>query len=81
MRLSELRGKKVRSLDGETLGRVHEVHCESGKVIALMCGAASLIERWTARRNGRRIDWSEVRRIDADSVVVGDRPAKPKRGR
>ena len=28
MRLSELRDKKVRTLDGETLGRVHEVHCD-----------------------------------------------------
>ena len=28
MRLSDLRDKKIRSLEGETLGRVHEVHCE-----------------------------------------------------
>ena len=38
MRLTDLRDKKVRSLDGETLGRVHEVHCDGGKVVAIMCG-------------------------------------------
>ena len=70
MRLSDLRDKAVRSPDGRRLGRVHEVHCEDGRVIALMCAAGSLIERWTARRKGRRIPWDSVRRIDRDSVVV-----------
>jgi sporulation protein YlmC with PRC-barrel domain len=70
MRLSDLRDKKVRSLDGELLGRVHEVHCDGGRVTALMCGARSLIERWTAQRGGRRIPWEEVRRIDRDAVIV-----------
>ena len=45
MRLTDLRDKKVRSLDGETLGRVHEVHCDGGKVVALMCGPGSFIGR------------------------------------
>jgi sporulation protein YlmC with PRC-barrel domain len=74
IRLSELRDKQVRSLDGEKLGRVHEVHCEGGRVVALMCGPASLIERWTARTRGRRIPWEEVRRIDRDSVTIAPAP-------
>lgn len=71
MRLSDLRDKEVRTTDGDRLGRVHEVHCEGGRVTGLMCGPASLIERWTASRRGRRIAWEEVRRVDRDSVIVG----------
>ena len=70
MRLSDLRDKKVTTLDGKTLGRVHEVHCDKGKVVALMCGTGSLIERWTARGHGRRIAWRSVRRIDHDAIIV-----------
>ena len=32
MRLSDLRDKPVRNLDGGRLGTVHEVHCEKGIV-------------------------------------------------
>ena len=78
MRLSDLRDKRVRSLDGETLGRVHEVHCEGLKVTALMCGPGSFIERLTARRAGRRIAWDKARRIDRDAVVVDAQPARRK---
>jgi sporulation protein YlmC with PRC-barrel domain len=78
MRLSDLRDKRVRSLDGETLGRVHEVHCEGLKVTALMCGPGSFIERLTARRAGRRIAWDKVRRIDRDAVVADAQPARRK---
>jgi sporulation protein YlmC with PRC-barrel domain len=52
IRLSDLRDKKIRTLDGDTLGRVHEVHCDKGQIIALMCGPGSFIERLTARRDG-----------------------------
>ena len=31
IRLSDLRGKKIRSLDGKALGRVHEVHANGGR--------------------------------------------------
>ncbi len=79
MRLSDLRGTKVRSLEGETLGRVHEVHCKGGRVTALMCGPGSLIERWTARKQGRRIPWEDVLRIERDGVFVGPIPARRKR--
>lgn len=70
MRLSDLRDKEVRSTDGARLGRVHEVHCEAGTVTELMCGPASLIERWTGRRRGRRIPWEDVSRVDHDAVIV-----------
>ena len=77
MRLSDLRDKKVVSLEGKTLGRVHELHCDRGKVTALMCGAGSFIERWTAKKEGRRIPWESVKRIDSDAVVVAtDSPRK-----
>ena len=70
MRLSDLRDKKVLSLDGEFLGRIHEVHCEGGRVTALMCGSGSLFERWTGHKAGRRIPWEAVRRIDERGVIV-----------
>jgi sporulation protein YlmC with PRC-barrel domain len=78
MRLSDLRDKKVRSLDGETLGRVHEVHCEDGLIKALMIGSASFIERLTARTEGRRIPWEHVRKIDSKQITVAPE-AQPKK--
>jgi len=73
MRLSDLRDKLVRTLDGERLGRVHEVHCDKGRVTALTCGPASLVERWTARKHGKRIAWDRVLRVEADAVIVAPR--------
>src|SRR4051812_9058161 len=70
MRLSELRGLKVKTLDGQSLGRVHEVHCEHGRISALMCGAASFLERLTARSAGRQIPWDCVRKINKTELVV-----------
>ena len=70
MRLSDLRTKQVRTLDGETLGRVHEVHCDGGVVVALMCGAPSLIERLTAKSHGRRVPWADVVRVEKKFVVT-----------
>ena len=78
MRLSDLRDKKVRTLDGEVLGRVHEVHCEAGRVTALKCGPGSLVERWTARTKGRRIPWDDVLRIERDAVIVAPKRARRK---
>ena len=54
MRLSDLRDKKVRTQDGKILGRIHEVHSEKGRIVALMCGGRGLIERWTSKSQGRR---------------------------
>src|SRR5215217_5360726 len=78
MRLSDLRDKKVRTLDGETLGRVHDVHVDKGGVTALMCGPGSWIERLTARKQGRRVPWECVRRVDGDQVVVAPDPPQKK---
>jgi len=76
MRLSDLQDKTVRTLDGETLGRVHEVHCDKGVVTALTCGPGSLIERLTARQHGRKIPWECVRKVDADHILITPEPPK-----
>jgi sporulation protein YlmC with PRC-barrel domain len=76
MRLSDLRGVKVKTLDGETLGRVHEVHVESGRVVALTSGPGSLIEMLTAKTHGRQIPWECVVKIEKDQVVIVPDPPK-----
>ena len=77
MRLSDLRDKMIRTLDGQPLGRVHEVHCDKGKITAIMCGARSLIERWTSRRDGHRIAWERVVKVGRKEIVVA--PEAPER--
>jgi sporulation protein YlmC with PRC-barrel domain len=74
IRLSDLRDAKVRTLDGELLGRVHEVQCDGGRVVALNCGAASFIERLTAKKHGRRIPWECVRKVERKEIVVTPDP-------
>ena len=78
IRLCDLRNKPIRTLDGKRLGRVHEVHCEDGRVTALMCGPGSWIERMTSKSRGRRIPWECVRRIDDKGVVVTAEPRRAK---
>jgi sporulation protein YlmC with PRC-barrel domain len=78
MRLSDLQDKKVITLDGETLGRVHEVHCGKGLVTALTCGPGSFLERLTARKQGRRIPWECVRSVDSDHILVTPDPPQRK---
>jgi sporulation protein YlmC with PRC-barrel domain len=80
MRLSDLRDKKVTTLDGEAVGRVHEVHCDGGRVLALMCGAPSLIERLTAKAHGRRVPWDEVVRVEKGAVVIATNEARTRPG-
>ena len=80
MRLSDLRDKKVTTLDGDVVGRVHEVHCDSGRVVALICGALSFIERLTAKAHGRRVPWDEVVRVEKDALVVASSGARTRRG-
>jgi sporulation protein YlmC with PRC-barrel domain len=80
MRLSDLRDAKIRTLDGDKLGHVHEVHCDNGRVIALMCGPGSLIERLTAKKQGRRIPWEFVRRVSPGEVIVTPDPPQRKSG-
>jgi sporulation protein YlmC with PRC-barrel domain len=79
MRLSDLRNGKVKTLDGEILGRIHEVRCDHGRIVALMCGAPSFIERLTSRAHGRRIAWEEVVRVEKGVVVIA--PGKPSAAR
>jgi sporulation protein YlmC with PRC-barrel domain len=78
MRLTDLQNKKVCTLDGETLGRVHEVHCKAGIVNALMVGPGSFIERLTASRKGRRIPWDCVRKVEPKRIVVTPDPPQRK---
>jgi sporulation protein YlmC with PRC-barrel domain len=78
MRLTDLRDKRVRTLDGESLGRVHEVQCDGGVVTALMSGPGSFIERLTAREEGRRIAWECVVRVEAKQIVVTADPPQRK---
>ena len=70
MRLTDLRDKPVRNLDGKRLGTVHEVHCEKGVVTALMIGPGSFIERLTSKPHGGRIAWDRVRKVEADRIIV-----------
>lgn len=74
MRLSDLRDAKVRSLDGKTLGRVHDVHVEAWRIVALMCGAGSFIERLTAKNRGRRIPWEQVVRVSGGEIIINPEP-------
>lgn len=78
IRLSDLRNARVKTLDGETLGRVHEVHCEGGRVAALTCGPGSFIESLTAKKEGRRIPWECVKRIGPKQVTVVPDPPQRK---
>ena len=78
MRLSDLRDKTIRTLDGERLGRVHEVHCDKGKVTALDCGPGGFIERWTGKGQGRRIPWDCVRKVEAKAILVTPDPPRRK---
>jgi sporulation protein YlmC with PRC-barrel domain len=74
MRLSDFHNAKVRTLDGDMIGRVHEVHCDNGRIIALMCGPGSFIERLTARKRGRRIPWEYVKRVEPRLITVARDP-------
>jgi sporulation protein YlmC with PRC-barrel domain len=74
MRLTDLQNKDVRTEDGERLGRVHEVHCQNGVVIALKVGPGSFIERLTVKTKGRRVPWDRVRKIEEKRIVVTPDP-------
>jgi len=78
MLLSDLNWAKVRTLDGKVLGQVHEVHCDGGEIVALMCGPMSFIERLTARTRGRRIPWEWVKKIERGQVTVATEPPRGK---
>ena len=76
MRLSDLRDKQVVAVDGEKLGRVHEVHCEQDQVTALICGAGGFFERWTDKSAGRRVPGECVRKVgDREILVATEKPS------
>lgn len=79
MRLSELLRATARTLDGKTLGKIHEVHCDNGRIVALKCGPASLIERLSAKSHGRRIPWERVCRMSNGDLFVTPARARKKR--
>ena len=79
MRLSDLRDKKIRTLDGKTLGRVHEVHCDKGRITELKIGPAGYIERLTSKSEGRRIAWECVKRVEPKAIIVATDPPKRKK--
>jgi sporulation protein YlmC with PRC-barrel domain len=81
MRLTDLRHAEVRSPDGSSLGRVYEVHCDEGCITALVCGAGGFIERLTNKREGRRIPWKSVGKLDKAGVVIVADAASASRGR
>lgn len=78
MRLSDLRDACIRTLDGKKLGRVHEVHADLGRIVALTCGPGSFVERLTAKSKGRRIPWECVVRIAEGQIFVSDDPPQRK---
>jgi sporulation protein YlmC with PRC-barrel domain len=73
-----LRDAKIRTLDGEMLGRVHEIHLDGGRVVALTCGPGSFVERLTAKKHGRRVPWEYVVRIRKGEVLVTPDPPQRK---
>ena len=86
MRVSDLLGLRVRTEEGEHLGRVHDVRAELGprslKVTGLVVGKAGVLERLGlgAPGSGVRIrshdvvPWKDVVRADRRGVVVRGRP-------
>jgi sporulation protein YlmC with PRC-barrel domain len=76
MRLTDLWAATVKTLDGEKLGRVHEIHAEGGRIVALTCGPGSFIERLTARKHGRRVPWECVVRIAKGEIFVASDPPR-----
>jgi sporulation protein YlmC with PRC-barrel domain len=79
MRLTDLHGARVRRRDGSVLGRVWEVHCKEGRVIALGIGAGGLLQRMAGGRDrGPRIPWEEVAQLRGREILLGTGP-NPKR--
>jgi sporulation protein YlmC with PRC-barrel domain len=72
MRLTDLRHALVRTETGEKVGRVFEVHCDRGRIAALVCGPSGFVERLTGRTRGRRIPWTKVIRIARGDIIVND---------
>ena len=72
MRSSDLAGKRVVAEDGRRLGRVDEIHLKGGQVVALTYGRSGMLQRFMNSRRGHRLEWSRVRKVTADAIVVAD---------
>ena len=82
MNVSDLLGSRVRTEDGESLGRIHDVRAELGprslKITGLVVGRWGVLERLGlgAPGSGVRIrsrdvvPWKDVVRADRRGVVV-----------
>ena len=70
MLLGDLYDAKVRTTHGKTVGCVHEVYVENGKVIALGVGLGNMLERLLGRRAGHRIAWDKVVKIEKGVVTI-----------
>jgi sporulation protein YlmC with PRC-barrel domain len=73
IRAADLQGKKVRSEDGQRLGRVDEIHVKDGAVTMLVCGGRGFLQRFRASRGGVRVRWEDVRRLTGKEIVVARR--------
>jgi len=79
IRLTDLRHARVKTLDGDKLGRVYEIHADGGRIVAIVCGAGSFIERLTAKNKGRRIPWESVVRLGKGLVIIVPDPSRRKK--
>jgi sporulation protein YlmC with PRC-barrel domain len=70
MRGADLQGKRVRSEDGRSLGRVVEVHVRDGEVSSIVYGTRGLLQRFMSSRRGSRVAWSAVVRVSPDALVI-----------
>lgn len=70
MRFTDLYGAEVRTGDGRAIGCVHEIHCAADQITHLGVGEASLLERLTGGRRGRRIPWSAVKAVVGGEILV-----------
>lgn len=73
IRSADLQGKRVRTEEGQRLGRVAEVHTKDGEVTVLVCGARGLLKRFRASRGGAEVRWQDVRRLTDREIVVAAR--------
>jgi sporulation protein YlmC with PRC-barrel domain len=76
--LSSLIGRRVVTVSGEKLGRVHDLAADATgavfEVTALCVGATGYLDRLGIGFGHRpnEIPWSSIVRIDGDQVVVRD---------
>jgi sporulation protein YlmC with PRC-barrel domain len=70
IRLSDFDDRIIRTVDGEPLGRVHDVIIEGGQVRSLEYGLRGFIERLRGHGHSNRIAWSDVVDVRNDAIIV-----------